>query len=74
MPKKWVHGGINPEGTSFPVEVEFVKIKKTKDGVPEPPPNFLPVGKAKIVPLGQSLSLHKPRDVGIPDWLKREDK
>jgi len=57
MPKKWIRGGINPEGTRFLIEVNVPKLKKTKGGAPEPPPNFL---------------LPKPKDIGIPGWLERE--
>ena len=57
MPKKWIRGGINPEGTRFLIEVNVPKLKKTKSGVPGPPPNFLPP---------------KPKDIGIPGWLERE--
>ena len=47
MAKMWVRGGRYPEGTAFLVEVNMPRLKKTKDGVPEPPPNFSPEDKAK---------------------------
>jgi hypothetical protein len=42
MTKKivWVRGG--PEMKAYPIEVNVPKLKKTKDGVPESPPNFTP--------------------------------
>lgn len=47
MPKKWVRGGRYPEGTAYFVEVETPRLKKTKDGMSEPPPNFPPVDQSR---------------------------
>ena len=49
MPKKLVRMGPNPEGSFYFVEVPVPKLKKTKDGVPEPPDNFPPVGGEETV-------------------------
>lgn len=45
MPKKWVRGGLTPEGSVYLVEEKVPRPKKT--GQPEPPPNFLPEDLAK---------------------------
>lgn len=36
-----------PEKKTYFVEVNSPRLKRTKDGVPEPPPNFSPEDKAK---------------------------
>ena len=42
MPKKIVVSVGGPESKTYFVEVKIPKLRKTKDGVPEPHPNFLP--------------------------------
>ena len=54
MSKKWVRGGRYPEGTAYLVEVKTPRLKKTKDGMPKPPPNFPPVD------LGRTSDLDHP--------------
>ena len=54
MSKKWVHGGRYPEGTAYLIEVNVPRLKRTKDGVPEPPPNF------PSVDLGRTSDLDHP--------------
>lgn len=69
MPKKWVHGGTNPEGTSFPIEVNVPNPKKNKDGVPEPPPNFIPEEKQET-PLSDFYERRLERAQKQEDYMR----
>lgn len=47
MLKKIVASVGGPEGKTYFIEVKAPKLRKTKDGAPQPPPNFPPEDKAK---------------------------
>ena len=49
MPKKIVASVGGPESKTYFVEVKTPKLRKTKEGVPEPPPNFIPEEKPPVV-------------------------
>lgn len=44
MPKKWVRGGLTPEGSVYLVEVKVPRLKRRQA---EPSPNFPPQDLAK---------------------------
>lgn len=49
MPKKIVSSVGGPENKIYFVEIKTPRLKKTKDGVSEPPPNFIPEEKPPVV-------------------------
>jgi len=72
MPKKWRVSVGGPEKKTYFVEVNSPRLKKTKDGVSEPPPNFPPVD------LGRTFDLDHPPILtytqGVAQALEREEK
>ncbi len=54
MPKKLRASVGGPENKTYFVEVKIPRLKETKDGMPEPPPNFPPVD------LGRTSDLDHP--------------
>ena len=72
MPKKWVRGGINPEGTRFLIEVNVPRLRKTKDGVPKPPLNFPPSDEIKTFDLDHPPILTYAQ--GVSQALEKKEK
>lgn len=47
MPKKWRPSVGGPENKTYFVEVKTPRLRVTKGGVPEPPPNFPPMDEVR---------------------------